>query len=92
MEESKVNRNKVMKQALQRRQTSSLPSNFAHRMMQQVYLEDAKKRKKATRLNYTLLSMAIIIILPLAALLLAFYTNFSFKQLLQPFQGIFQSN
>ena len=90
MEESKVTRDKALKQALQRRQTTGLPSNFAYRMMQQIYVEDNRKRKRTTRLNYMMVMMVTIFMLILAVVTIVLYANLSLKQLIQPFQEAFR--
>ncbi len=90
MEESKVTKDNVLKQALQRRQTTDLPSNFTYRMMQQVYVEDARKRKRATRLNYIMMAMVTAFMSILAVLSFVLYADISLKQIIQPFQEAFQ--
>ena len=90
MEESKVTKDNVLKQALQRRLTTDLPSNFTYRMMQQVYVEDARKRKRATRLNYIMMAMVTAFMSILAVLSIVLYADISLKQIIQPFQEAFQ--
>ena len=51
-EERKINENtgNMLKQALERRQTERLSSNFSYRMMERVHQEAEKQTKRKTRI------------------------------------------
>lgn len=71
------NTNNMLKQALERRQTSDLPSNFSYRMMERVQLEVKKKQKCKIRLNIIALSSAVLSVLGLGIYFLVFYLEFN---------------
>ena len=46
------NMNSVLRQALERRQTEHLSSNFSYRMMERVRLEAERQRKRRVRIGW----------------------------------------
>ena len=92
MEEIKNFKNSALKKALERRERGSLPSNFSHRMMQDIYRADEKRRKRALRLNYIVLGVVIAGILACSTFFILNYTDFTLLQLTQPFKEAFQWN
>ena len=56
-EERKINENtgNMLKQALERRQTERLSSNFSYRMMEGVHQEAEKQTKRKTRVGWAAL-------------------------------------
>ena len=69
-EERKINENtgNMLKQALERRQTERLSSNFSYRMMERVHQEAEKQTKRKTRIGW--------------AALLTFYLEFNFADVM----------
>lgn len=52
-EERKIKENtgNMLKQALERRQTEQLSSNFSYRMMERIHLEAEKQTKRKTKIS-----------------------------------------
>lgn len=85
MEKERNNKRAVenaLKQALERRQTEKLSSNFSHRMMERVHLEAQKQRKRNVRMSWAALLCSSLSLLALGVYFLLFYLNFSFADLL----------
>lgn len=82
--------NTMLKKALRRKQNHTLPSNFEHRMMQKIYLEDMRQRNRSVRLSYMLLGATVMILMTLAVLCMIFYTDISFDCLAHGFRQIVQ--
>ena len=59
-EERKINENtgNMLKQALERRQTERLSSNFSYRMMERVHQEAEKQTKRKTRVGWAALPVS----------------------------------
>lgn len=75
MEEKKDSGN-ALKQALNRRQTENLPSNFSFRMMELVHVEAEKQRKRKERLGFASLIMAVLALLGLGGYYVIFKLKF----------------
>lgn len=58
--ETKKDTGSALKQALGRRQTGSLPSNFSFRMMEQVRLEVVGQQKRQERIGF--ISMLVVVV------------------------------
>ena len=82
--------NTMLKKALRSRQNHTPPSNFEHRMMQKIYLEDMRQRNRSMRLSYLLLGATVMILMTLAVLCMIFYTDISFDCLAHGFRQIVQ--
>lgn len=85
MEKERNNKRAVenaLKQALERRQTEKLSSNFSHRMMERVHLEAQKQRKRNVRMSWAALLCSSLSLLALGVYFLLFYLDFSFADLL----------
>lgn len=80
----------MLKKALRSRQNHTPPSNFEHRMMQKIYLEDMRQRNRSMRLSYLLLGATVMILMTLAVLCMIFYTDISFDCLAHGFRQIIQ--
>lgn len=78
----KDSRSNVMKQALARRQTERLPSNFSYRMMERVRLEAEKKNKRKVWMGWIALLLSSMSLLGLGVYCLVFYLDFSFADYL----------
>lgn len=65
-----------MKQALQRRQSGSLPSNFTFRMMGQIRMEAVKQEKRKYRIMILFLIVALLVIIGSFVYCLFFYLGF----------------
>ena len=61
-EERKINENtgNMLKQALERRQTERLSSNFSYRMMERVHQEAEKQTKRKTRIGWAALLISAL--------------------------------
>ena len=81
MKKSFLNKNNAMQQALKRRQTSSLPSNFSHKMMQQIYREEQKLLRRNTRLRNIGLTASSVGLIALAMVCIWWYTGINQVQL-----------
>ena len=76
------NRKSALKQALERRQTSSLPSNFSYRMMQRVHLEAEKQRKRKVSIGWLALFASAFSLLGIGVYFLFFYLDVRFADYL----------
>lgn len=76
------NRKSALKQALERRQTSSLSSNFSYRMMLQVHLEAEKQRKRKVSIGWLALFVSAFSLLGIGVYFLFFYLDVRFKDYL----------
>ena len=72
-----VNGNNTIKKALERRQTTGLPSNFSFRMMEQVRAEALKMERRRKRITVFSLSIAVTVLIALVVYCLFFYLDFS---------------
>lgn len=79
MMERSQNTKDVLKQALERRETGSLPSNFSFRMMESIHLEAKKQRRRRARLNILALGSAVLSLLGLGVYFLVFYLEFNIQ-------------
>ena len=72
-EERKIKENtgNMLKQALERRQTEQLSSNFSYRMMERIHLEAEKQTKRKTSIGW-------VALVGLGIYVLTFYLDFSF--------------
>lgn len=61
--ETTKNENNGLKQALQRRQTEQLPSNFSFRMMEQIHREAAKQQKRRERTMFYSIVAAVLVLI-----------------------------
>ena len=61
-EERKINENtgNMLKQALERRQTEQLSSNFSYRMMERIHLEAEKQTKRKTSIGWVALLVSVL--------------------------------
>lgn len=66
----------VLKEALARRQTRSLSSNFSFRMMELVHLETEKKYRRKERMGFAFLMIAVLALLGLGGYFLIFKMKF----------------
>ena len=57
------NMNSVLRQALERRQTEHLSSNFSYRMMERVRLEAERQRKRRVRIGWMALLTSVFSLL-----------------------------
>lgn len=78
----KDSRSNAMKQALARRQTERLSSNFSYRMMERVRLEAEKKNKRKVWMGWIALLLSSMSLLGLGVYCLVFYLDFSFADYL----------
>lgn len=58
--EAKKDTGNALKQAVGRRQTGSLPSNFSFRMMEQIRLEAARQQKRRERRGFIALIAVVV--------------------------------
>lgn len=58
--ETKKDAGSALKQALGRRQTGSLPSNFSFRMMEQIHFEAVRQQKRQERIGF--ISMLVVVV------------------------------
>jgi hypothetical protein len=74
-EERKINENtgNMLKQALERRQTERLSSNFSYRMMERVHQEAEKQTKRKTRVGWAALLISALALVGLGVYVLTFY-------------------
>ena len=79
-EERKINENtgNMLKQALERRQTERLSSNFSYRMMERVHQEAEKQTKRKTRVGWAALLISALALVGLGVYVLTFYLEFNF--------------
>ena len=79
-EERKINENtgNMLKQALERRQTERLSSNFSYRMMERVHQEAEKQTKRKTRIGWAALLISALALVGLGVYVLTFYLEFNF--------------
>lgn len=66
-----------IKKALERRQTTGLPSNFSFRMMEQVRIEAQKMERRRKRITVFSLGIAVVVLIALVVYCLFFYLGFS---------------
>ena len=61
-EERKIKENtgNMLKQALERRQTEQLSSNFSYRMMERIHLEAEKQTKRKTSIGWVALLVSVL--------------------------------
>lgn len=85
MEEEKYSGN-VLKQALQKRQTGKLPSNFTYRMMEQIRVEAQKQEKRKRRILLLSLLVALSMIIGSFIFCIFFYLDFKPTDLLRHFE------
>lgn len=78
----KGNAGNALKQALERRQSEQLSSNFSYRTMKRVHLEAERQRKRQTRIGWAALLCSSLSLLALGVYFLLFYLDFSFARLL----------
>lgn len=78
----KDNRSSALKQALERRQTEDLASNFSYRMMERVRLEAEKQKKRRASIVWVALLASVLSLLGLGVYTLVFYLNFRFADYL----------
>ncbi len=69
----------MLKEALERRNERKLPSNFTFRMMDQVFVEAQKQRKRRALLSSILLLTASLFLICLAVYALVFRMGISWK-------------
>lgn len=86
----KDNRSSALKQALERRQTEELASNFSYRMMERVRLEAEKQKKRRASIVWVALLVSVLSLLGLGVYALVFYLNFSFADYLPQMNYICQ--
>lgn len=72
------NMNSVLRQALERRQTEHLSSNFSYRMMERVRLETERQRKRRVRIGWMALLTSVFSLLGFGIYFLFFYLNINF--------------
>ena len=72
------NMNSVLRQALERRQTEHLSSNFSYRMMERVRLEAERQRKRRVRIGWMALLTSVFSLLGFGIYFLFFYLNINF--------------
>ena len=79
-EERKIKENtgNMLKQALERRQTEQLSSNFSYRMMERIHLEAEKQTKRKTSIGWVALLVSVLALVGLGIYVLTFYLDFSF--------------
>lgn len=65
----------ALKQALERRQTGHLSSNFSYRMMGQIRLEAEKQRKRNAKIGWAALLTSVFTLLGLDIYFLFFYAD-----------------
>ena len=85
-EERKINENtgNMLKQALERRQTERLSSNFSYRMMERVHQEAEKQTKRKTRVGWAALLISALALVGLGVYVLTFYLEFNFADVMPP--------
>ena len=83
-EERKINENtgNMLKQALERRQTERLSSNFSYRMMERVHQEAEKQTKRKTRIGWAALLISALALVGLGVYVLTFYLEFNFADVM----------
>lgn len=83
-EERKINENtgNMLKQALERRQTERLSSNFSYRMMERVHQEAEKQTKRKTRVGWAALLISALALVGLGVYVLTFYLEFNFADVM----------
>ena len=74
----KENTGNMLKQALERRQTEQLSSNFSYRMMERIHLEAEKQTKRKTSIGWVALLVSVLALVGLGIYVLTFYLDFSF--------------
>ncbi len=84
-------RDSILKEALKKRQRQSLSSNFSHRMMNEIYDEEIKIKRKSMQITYFLMAFAISIILTGGILGIYLYADFSFISLVDKFKQVIYS-
>lgn len=71
--ETKKNTGSALKQALERRQTGSLPSNFSFRMMEQIRREAVRQRQRRERtMLIALIAVVVALVSGVASYLILF--------------------
>lgn len=68
----------IWKQALERRQTASLSSNFSYRMMERIHKKAVKRRKRQAGLAWAALIASSLFLLALCVYFLCFYLDIRF--------------
>lgn len=72
----------LLKQALERRQTERLSSNFSYRMMERVHQEAEKQTKRKTRIGWAALLISALALVGLGVYVLTFYLEFNFADVM----------
>lgn len=92
-EERKINENtgNMLKQALERRQTERLSSNFSYRMMERVHQEAEKQTKRKTRIGWAALLISALALVGLGVYVLTFYLEFNFADVM-PQMNVWQDS
>lgn len=88
--EKENNTPNAWKQALERRQTESLSSNFSYRMMERVRKEAVKQQKRKTLLAWAALITSALFVLGTGVYFLFFYLDFRFAGSMPPSDAIGQ--
>ena len=78
----KENTGNMLKQALERRQTERLSSNFSYRMMERVHQEAEKQTKRKTRIGWAALLISALALVGLGVYVLTFYLEFNFADVM----------
>lgn len=73
--ETKKDTTNALKQALERRQTTRLPSNFSFRMMEQIRLEALRRQKQKDRMGLVYLIVTVLALVGGVAAYLIYFTN-----------------
>jgi H+/Cl- antiporter ClcA len=73
-------KNKALKQALERRISGGLPSNFNYHMMDRIRLEAVRQHRRRKIISWCWLIFGSLLILGLGLYVLAFYLGVDFKE------------
>ncbi|KAA6342955.1 hypothetical protein EZS27_009326 [termite gut metagenome] len=90
--DTEPNTNRTLKQVLQKRMKSELPSNFTYRMMQQIQLEAEKQHHRKKLISLCSLLTACLSLIGLAVYVFMFYMDFNLSGYISYFKISFPSS
>lgn len=82
--ETKKDTGSALKQALGRRQTGSLPSNFSFRMMEQIRFEAVRQQKRQERIGFISMLAVVVALVGGVAAYLVYSMNIGLSDMTAP--------